>query len=173
LSGSSERSFTAYFCSIAREKYGVELINDWFENVDFGDQRFDVIAMWGASGNVHEPKKFYRKIRSLLKDDGYFLMNDTPVDSWVVKLQGTNHWGFKPPCLQYFPKDVMLRLLDECGFDVVSDGFDYQFTNLAKLGLFSRVKLIWKMLQLLPLERIVFKLPVPGNYALTLRKAAS
>jgi SAM-dependent methyltransferase len=159
-----------FFCRFAKEKYDLDLINDWFENVDFGKSKYDVIAMLGAGGNVHEPKQFYRKICALLKDDGLFFVNDVPVDSWVVKLQGTKHFGFKPPALQLFPKKVMLNLLEQCGFEIVSDSWDYQYTNLAKILLFLRIKLIWKALSFLPLEKIVFKLPVPGNYSLICRK---
>jgi 2-polyprenyl-3-methyl-5-hydroxy-6-metoxy-1,4-benzoquinol methylase len=56
--------------AVARERYGVDVRPGFFEDVDFGGERFDLVSMRFVFEHVREPRAFLRHARSLLTDGG-------------------------------------------------------------------------------------------------------
>jgi len=162
-----------FFCKYGKYKYGLDLIHSSFEDADLPENSFDVILLLGVLQHLNDPKLCLEKANRLLKDNGYFLVNYMASDSVMTRLQGQNHFVFRPQVLNFFSKKNLLQLLGIAGFDVMSHDFDFQYTTLSKLVWLSRMRFLWEGLKFLPTDKIVFKLPIPGGFMLRCRKKSA
>lgn len=61
--------------AVARERFGVDVRSGFFEDVDFGAERFDLISMRFVFEHVREPRALLRRARSLLADGGLIFID--------------------------------------------------------------------------------------------------
>lgn len=101
----------------ARDNYGIEVVNDYIENVHF-DRKFDVVVLRHIIEHFSDPGAMIGKIRSFLKPDGMLLVVVPNIDCLGRYLFETN-WAWILPwhCNFFTPRSVR-RLLTEQGFDV-------------------------------------------------------
>lgn len=159
-----------YFVEYAREHYGIDMILSAFEDVELGDQRFDVVAWWGSIANLNDPAKCLEKIHNHLKKNGVLLLDYQDADSFFPRFQKSNYFLFRPPVLNFFSKKSLFKLLENKGFRVVSHKLEFQYTNLGKLSYFSKIKWFRKIVDWLKLHYVIIRMPVPGTYSVILKK---
>ena len=59
---------------LAKEKYAIDLIEGQFEDIDFGNLKFDVITIIHTLEHVPSPSSTIKKCKALLKDDGILVI---------------------------------------------------------------------------------------------------
>lgn len=105
---------------IAREQIGVSVLTGTLEeNRDKLEGPFDVVACWDVLEHVDAPFQLLLDINEVLRDGGVFVFCTLDIDNWFAKLLG-RHWPwYMDMHLSYFTRDLLLRWLDEAGFDTI------------------------------------------------------
>lgn len=110
--------FNKYDCDYAEKKYGLKLLQENF--YDFAEDRtYDVVTMFEVIEHLRSPLKDLKKINTLIKDDGMFVVATPIVDSLHVKKEGLKaaNW-YVATHLSYFSFDVLKAYLYCAGFEV-------------------------------------------------------
>jgi 2-polyprenyl-3-methyl-5-hydroxy-6-metoxy-1,4-benzoquinol methylase len=103
---------------IAREKFGDRVTETAFEQYEPGRQ-FDVITMWDLIEHLVDPVGCMRKVRSLLKEDGFLFIGTPDSASPVVHILGKHWYHYIPPThLHYFSRWNIPTFLNNNGFDM-------------------------------------------------------
>ena len=107
----------------ARAK-GYEVMHGNFESLDLTAWRgrFHLILMHQVLEHTRSPRLAIRAILELLKPGGIFSIETPDTDSWDATLFGRRYWGgyHIPRHFHLFNKPTLARLLDQEGFDIVS-----------------------------------------------------
>jgi len=160
-----------FFVKYAKEKHGIEMVLANFEDVDLGDRKFDVILLFGAISNISKPKFVLEKILTLLKPDGHLHVNIIDEQNLVCKIQKSNHFLIRPPVIALFNNNNFKQLLKMIGYEVIYNKQEYQFTHLAKLANFSKIKFLVKLVEFFRLQKFIIKMPIPGGRHIIARKS--
>lgn len=151
-----------FFVNYARENHGINMIHSLFEEHEFGNEKFDVILLFGAIFNVTNPRIVLEKIYSLLNKGGQLHINYISSDNWFHKMQKSNFWLIRPPVISFFNQQNFNILLKDIGFQITVDKQEIQYTHLAKLAYFSKLKWLIKIVELFKLHQRIIKIKIPG-----------
>ncbi len=82
-----------------------------FLTMDFGHGSFDAVTAWAILEHVRTPSAFFRKIRSLLADDGCFVFTVPNVDAPGMRISCSEDvprhlWLFSPRTVRGYLKDA-------------------------------------------------------------------
>lgn len=100
---------------MAREKYGLEVFNDYLENYT-PERQYDVILMRHSLEHFEDPSDVLAKINALLTDDGVVLLVVPNIDCLGRYLFGTDwEWVLPWHCNFFNPKSIK-RILHSAGF---------------------------------------------------------
>lgn len=102
--------------AVARERFGVDVKGAFFEQVDFGDERFDVIALRFVFEHVREPRAVVRRARRLLAPGGLLFIE---VPSLATPFVGFDDF-FSFGHLQTFTPDTLTALCAREGWRPVA-----------------------------------------------------
>lgn len=104
----------------AKQKLGLNVQCKGFQDIDFGDQRFDVICLWDTVEHLSVPEVYLEKAAHLLNKGGMVFLTTGDISSFNARLRGKNWRQIHPPShLHYFSKDTITRLLDRLELEVV------------------------------------------------------
>jgi len=115
---------------VLRERYGIKVINNLFEQVEITGGGWDAISMWDLLEHLADPRSALRKAAALLVPQGVLVLEiparDSLLHSLAKKLYGVSGGRFCRPLylvcglhhLHYFSEQDIFRLLREEGFDV-------------------------------------------------------
>ncbi|WP_028830133.1 methyltransferase domain-containing protein [Proteocatella sphenisci] len=111
--------FTPEDCSYAKEKFNLDLKQENFYNFR-EDRKYDVVTLFEVIEHLHHPLKDLKQINKLIKDDG-LLVVATPIQDTLYgkKTKENNVFWNVVTHLSYFTRDVMLKYLNDAGFEVV------------------------------------------------------
>lgn len=103
---------------VAKEKFGLELIDKPLHELDFEDGYFDVITLWEVLEHLTDPNAILRECRRLMRPGGMLVVLVPNCDSLAVRIMheksSTFGWGH----LWYFTPGCLNRLLESHGFTV-------------------------------------------------------
>lgn len=163
---------SASAASIAREKYGLAVINDALEQIDFGERQFDVITIFHVLEHVHDPVAVVRKCQNLLQDDGLLLIavpNELQAFRQkirrvlsrlgVLKSRFHGKLGIAPLVLDgsldeihlsHFTPAVLASMVKKQGFTIIENGLDPYFVSHGAAQYFQRayyevMNCVWKL----------------------------
>ncbi len=103
-----------------KQKYGINIIPEKFEDVLFSGEKFDVITLWDVIEHVEEPEKVLLKSNELLKEDGILVLRTPNLDSVDSKIFKDAWAGFDSPRHLYvFKKSHINLLLNKADFEVL------------------------------------------------------
>jgi 2-polyprenyl-3-methyl-5-hydroxy-6-metoxy-1,4-benzoquinol methylase len=105
-------------CNFAREKYGLNVVNEYVENTDF-DQCFDVSILRHVIEHFQDPGAVLRKIHQTLNREGVVMVIVPNIDSIGRYLFGVNWEWVLPWHCNFFNKCSLETLLKESGFEVI------------------------------------------------------
>ena len=104
----------------AKQKLGLNVQCKGFQEIDFGDQRFDVICLWDTVEHLSAPEAYLEKAAHLLNKGGMVFLTTGDIGSFNARLRGPNWRQIHPPShLHYFSKDTITRLLNRLELEVV------------------------------------------------------
>lgn len=121
----SERSI-----EIARRKLERDTIRvgDLFDN-PFGNDSFDVIALFDVIEHIREPVRVFKRLRALLSDNGLILFVTPNIKSLSAKLLRSKWPHLLDEHVSYFsPKSIRL-LATELSLQVLEMGFAWKFIS--------------------------------------------
>jgi SAM-dependent methyltransferase len=99
---------------------GVDFRCGLFYEQRFGDERFDLITMWHFLEHDYDPARTLRTARDLLAPDGRLVIEVPRLDSLTFRLFGDRWPGLQAPQhTVLFDRRTLLRMLDDCGLEVV------------------------------------------------------
>jgi len=95
------------------------IINKPFESTNF-IKTFDFIVALDVIEHFFDPVSFSKKVHSVLKKDGYFLMTTPNVGSYWFKILKKRWPGIHPYCHNvYFSPRTIRLMAEKCGFEVL------------------------------------------------------
>lgn len=91
------------------------------EDFEPEDGRYDMVVLFQVIEHVSEPAAMCRKVHALLEPGGVFVVETPDVAGWDERLFRTGLWGgyHIPRHWNLFPGDVLQRMLEQEGFEVV------------------------------------------------------
>ncbi len=93
-----------------------------FEEVDFADERFDVITLWDVLEHVVHPLNFMQQCRNLLKPGGRLILNVPDLDSGEARFLGARWPLLLPEHLNYFNRPSLSLCAKKSGLKLVRFG---------------------------------------------------
>lgn len=112
-------------CQVAKQEYGLDLVNDTFSSRLFGERRFDAVFAAQVLHHLPAPAAFLAEIARVVADDGVILLrtpNLVPQEA-VLRLQrllGRKEQFFCGPTLHVFHPETLRLLFARQGFGEVS-----------------------------------------------------
>lgn len=137
-----------------------------FLNIDFGDQKYDLIVSIATLEHLPNPLDYLEKIALLMKPGGIFYCTTVDIGCAIAKLSGSRWRMIHPPThVNYFSKETLCRLVNRFHINVLECGSIWQFRSLDvlfyslnnkknKLNLFYRIIKSLKILEI----------PIPFNF---------
>jgi len=106
-------------CEFSRERLGLEIIDKDFLDVQFGEEKFDIVTMMHVLEHVFNPEKYVKKIHSILSDGGRLVIEVPNFNSWSSVLTGKYWLGLDLRYhVSYFTVDSLDRLLKKYNFKI-------------------------------------------------------
>jgi len=84
------------------KKQGLDARLGNFIEMDFEEEKFDLICMWDTIEHLEDPFAFIQKAESLLKDDGHIIMTTGDISSFVSKFRKDKWRLVHPPSHLYY-----------------------------------------------------------------------
>lgn len=153
----------------ARQKYGLNIIDNDIEKVDFRGQTFDVITMWDVLEHLSDPSFVLKKLKSQLKPDGILVLRLPNLSSLDAKWFGKCWAGYDSPRhLFVFNISNLEILLKQTGFriELIHSGIGGYLNFVKSLDFFMKYHLvnlrlrtfIIKVLRSIPMNLIAYPL---------------
>lgn len=104
-----------------RERFGVDIVLGQGWRVPKFENRFDVVTMWDVVEHLEHPRTVLELVHGWLKPGGLLALNTVNSSSLGARLAG-QHWRHlvPPHHLQFFSRASLRRLLNDCGFALLS-----------------------------------------------------
>lgn len=151
----SDRS--SAFAEYGKEHYDVDIDIGAFEEMDYADERFDVIMLFNVVENIPNQEEFFKAVHRKLKPGGHFILNHVDMKGNVVaKLQKQKYFLYRPPICYIYDHDVLKRILGKYGFDIVGTYRDVRYMHLEKILTLLDWPLPLRIARLLHISRIPF-----------------
>jgi 2-polyprenyl-3-methyl-5-hydroxy-6-metoxy-1,4-benzoquinol methylase len=84
---------------------------------------FDAVTMLQVLEHVPDPRQTVADVRGLLRPGGALIVEVPNIDCRPVRLLGRRHRHFAKHHFTFFGPRTLTRLLEDCGFDIVSVGY--------------------------------------------------
>lgn len=101
---------------------GLEILDGSFLEHDFGETRFDAITFWAVMEHLLEPKKFLRKVASLLKAGSHCFILVPNMKSLAVRLLGAKYRYIFPQHVNYFTAATLEKFALMENFEIATRG---------------------------------------------------
>lgn len=122
------------FTNYAKEKYNVIIDNGRFEQMDYEDEKFDVIMLFNVIENIPNQDEFYRTVRKKLKKGGYFIFNFVNMENNIIaKIQKSKYFLYRPPICYGFTLNVINKIMKKYEFKMIENKPDVRFMHLEKI----------------------------------------
>ncbi len=122
--------------NVYEQMNGFRPIQLMFENVDFGDKKFETVIMSQVLEHIQQPKMMLEKVRELLSEGGIIAIAVPNINSFRTKIIGyrDNSCYWVPEHLNFFSYKGLRYLLEDVGFQIV----DYTVVSRIPYTAFSK-----------------------------------
>lgn len=110
---------------VFEEMHGFSPMHEYFEDVDFGEEKFDLVILSQVLEHIENPQEFIAKIRSTLNKSGVLAIAVPNVGSFLVRILKYRETGclWVPEHLFYFSKQGLITLFEEKGFEILKQTY--------------------------------------------------
>lgn len=105
-------------CEIARNKYGLEVINSTFQDANLEEPSFDVVLLLHVIEHLPDPKKGLREISKFVRPSGFLIMETPCFDTLWFKLLKGRERSVIQGHYYYFTRKTIQALARKSGFEV-------------------------------------------------------
>jgi 2-polyprenyl-3-methyl-5-hydroxy-6-metoxy-1,4-benzoquinol methylase len=95
---------------------------------------FDAVTLLQVLEHVPDPRQTLVDVRGLLRRGGALIVEVPNIDCWPVRALGRRHRHFAKHHFTFFSPRTLTRLLEDCGFDIVSVGFPARQISMRRLA---------------------------------------
>lgn len=106
-------------CKLARDKYGLDVINSTFQEADLGESSFDVVLLLHVIEHLPNPAKGLSQIARILRPGGFLVLETPRYDTLWFKLLKGRERSVILGHIYFFTRKTMQALARESGFEVV------------------------------------------------------
>ena len=145
----------------ARQRFDLDIFQGQLLDTELSPKSADVITFWDVIEHTFDPLATLKKAHLLLRDRGIVVMTLPHWESLDRRLFGLQWIGYDAPRhLHIFPREVLGKLLEKAGFDILRMwcGIGGYFTFIASLRLWLTVHVKSSVLR----KWIVRFLELPG-----------
>ncbi len=116
----------------ARER-GLHVVQGTLETADLPPAYFDVVTLWDVIEHLPDPRATLVQAHRLLKPGGLLVVHTIDIDSLFARLMG-GHWPWLMEMhIYYFSRRTLRLMLEDCGFQVLSDKPQGRYLRLGYL----------------------------------------
>ncbi len=115
-----------------------------FQKIDLKTKQYDLITLWDVIEHLTNPADVFKKIHTLLKEDGLIVITTPDVGSFPAKITKHRWVGYKlsDEHLTYFSYQTLERILDLAGFKIIKSHHVGKYVSFSmfsdRVGLYSR-----------------------------------
>jgi SAM-dependent methyltransferase len=104
-----------------RDTFGLDIRQgDGRDGLPFEDP-FDVVTLWDVLEHLEQPRRVLDHVAGLLAPHGLLALNTVNSSSVAARMAGKRWRHLRPPHhLQYFSRGSLRRLLEDCGFTLLT-----------------------------------------------------
>lgn len=104
-------------CEIARNKYGLNVINSTFQEAEIKEGSFDVVLMLHVIEHLPDPNKGLSQIARLIRPGGFLVLETPRFDTLSFKLLKGRERSVIAGHYYYFTRRTMRSLAQKAGFE--------------------------------------------------------
>lgn len=110
-----------YVSEFARSEFGLtDIFTGLLKDAPLEPQSFDAVAMWDVIEHVSDPIEELKRVRSLIRPDGFLFIQTQDIDAFFARLLGKKWQHFKQlEHIHHFSPATIRILLDRAGFELV------------------------------------------------------
>lgn len=157
----------------AEQKYNLNIKEGDITNINFNEDKFDIITIFDVLEHVINPDTIIKKIYNIVNSDGYVFISVPNVDCLQSKLKGKNWTQMIPPNhLNFFNTKTLTKLLENNGFKIIdikslpslTIGLRKTLNNIPILNQLNKYITIFKRKLFYPIINwIVYKYNIESN----------
>ncbi|MHC4461919.1 MAG: class I SAM-dependent methyltransferase [Planctomycetota bacterium] len=106
-------------CELARNKYGLNVINTTFQEADLEESSFDVVLLLHVVEHLPNPAKGLLQIARFIRPGGYLVLETPRYDTLWFKLLKGRERSVIPGHVYYFTQETIRALAHKLGLEVV------------------------------------------------------
>jgi SAM-dependent methyltransferase len=129
------------------------------DTADLPEDHFDVVTLWDVIEHVIDPQSVLERAHRLLKPGGLVVVHTIDIESLFARLMGARWPWLMEMHIYYFSRRTLRAMLEQCGFEVISDRPQGRYLRLGYLA--NRVGALMPIVGR-PAEWLVTKLGLRG-----------
>lgn len=108
----------------ARENLKLNVSTGRVEEIAFPEESFDIIILFHVLEHLDDPSNVLKKVKTLLKKDGYLLIEVPNIESFESRLFRSKWVGISAPLhLYHFSRKSLKSMLEKCGYETIEVEF--------------------------------------------------
>ena len=123
-----------WLCKWCKKYYGIDIKQGTLEKNLFENNSFDLVTLWDVLEHVPNPTATLKRVNRLLKKNGALVVNYPDIDSSIAKLMRRKWFFILTVHLYYFTPKTIRKLLEKCGFKVITTKKHWQTLSLGYLA---------------------------------------
>lgn len=117
----------------ARQR-GLHVVEGTVETAHLPEGAFDVVTLWDVIEHLTDPRGTLESVHRLLKPGGLLVVHTIDMESRFARLLGSRWPWLMEMHIYYFSRRTLRLMLQQCGFNVLSDAPQGRYLRLGYLA---------------------------------------